>query len=196
MNSRQRNVLKDGKVSKDLKKIRPIFVVTKMVIILSCIIFSLSIGHNAYAKDPENIKVKGLYLGMDFAEAKKVLKNNIPESLKSHTRFEEPFPDTVWLMTNVLPIASIEADPGTKKLISYDFQRSFADMLFNTQGMTAQNFAKHFISAYKIGTMSPFRDGNIVGWQFVSNHGYVVQITHNGELIVKKISTGKELNFN
>ena len=170
---------------------------TKVSVVLCSIFLLLSIAVSTHAQAPKVLKVKGIYLGMDFKKAQEVLKSNLPQEIKKNVKFSELGPDSVMVMgANYAMLGSMTAESGTNKLDFFGFDRKLVDVLFNAQGMPVQEFASNFISAYGIGKMVTFREEKTSGWRFVSKHGYLVDITTKGELMIKKTATAGQLNFN
>lgn len=76
-----------------------------------------------------------------------------------------------------------------KKVNMFVFDGPMVDDLFNSQELSAYDFADQFCTAYKISKMTNFID--VHGWEYISPHGYKITISESKELIVEHLEAKK-----
>jgi hypothetical protein len=148
---------------------------------------------NKNTSDSKNqIKIKGIYMGMDFNEAKKICQTFISEGMvMTDAKIQV---DIVDFATGQVSRLIPDSD---NKLVSVLFTRRLIDNMFNSSGIPIETFVKQFIAAYKIPQMEPFYSDGYAGWNFTSPYGYVVEIIDykRGVLQIQKIAASNALKF-
>jgi hypothetical protein len=140
---------------------------------------------------PKQLKVKGLYLGMDLEAARDICKKFIDDSMFIREKTADSF--GIFSQTgHMLGIIGCEAD---KKVGMIALERPIVDKMFDSAGMPVEEFGGQFISAYNIPSMKPFMDQNSSGWRFISSHGYKVEIHDTGGLLIQKMAKRGSLKF-
>jgi hypothetical protein len=147
---------------------------------------------HALADDgPKQLKVKGLYLGMDLNEARDTCQKLIDDSMFIDQMTSNSF--AIYLQTgHLIGIIGCEAD---NKVGMIALERPVVDNMFDSVGMPVEEFGGQFISAYNIPFMKPFMDQDSSGWRFISPHGYKVELHSTGGLLIQKVAKRGSLKF-
>jgi len=140
---------------------------------------------------PKQLKIKGLYLGMDLKAARDICEKLIDDSMFINETTSNSF--GIFLQAGHM-IGIIGCD-GDKKVGMIALERPIVDDMFDSAGMPVEEFGGQFISAYNIPSMRPFMDQNSSGWRFISPHGYKVEIHNTGGLLIQKIAKRGSLKF-
>jgi hypothetical protein len=168
-------------------KFKKIEKVSLMVFVAVLCLFIL-----AHAEDegPEQLKVKGIYMGMDIDEAKKICRKYMDQTMT----FEELTPDkhVIFQQGSRMGVLGTDAE---NKLVMIALGRPILDNMFKAEGMPIKDFAVQFVSAYKITSMKAFKEQGDRGWRFTSPHGYKVEIYRNGQLSIEKVAKRDALIF-
>ena len=153
-------------------------------------IFCLFIFAQAEDEGPEQLRIKGIYVGMDMDETIKICRKFMDKTMT----LEELTPDKHVIFRQGVTIGILVADPENK-LTMIALGRPIVDNMFNAEGMPVKEFAIQFVTAYKIPSMKTFREQGDRGWRFTSPHGYKVEIYHNGQLSIEKVAKRDALKF-
>lgn len=158
----------------------------------------------AMPSSSSDLKIKGLYIGMSISEAKIVLDNlllgpgskfTFGEESESSEEGNRRFDITYKHLGTVYPpydCVTVKAD-GNKKVIKIDMLNEYViNALFDSESMTADEFAKMFVEAYKLPTMQPGRwVANFIvthnGWQCTTEGGVRVSLS-------RAVTAGKIIN--
>ena len=153
-------------------------------------VLGLCLFAQAEEEGPKQLKVKGIYMGMDMEEAKKICGKYMDDSMAG----EQATPDQYIIFQQGAFVGVLISDPQ-KKLTTIALTRPLVDNMFNVSGMPVKEFAAQFVSAYHIPSMEYFREEGDAGWRFTSPHGYRVDIFKNGQLTIEKIAKRDSLTF-
>ena len=164
------------------------FTGTAVVVFLAIICTGVIVS--AGEEGPEQLKFKGIYLGMPIDEAREICRKHMDQYMS----MEKISPDKDFIFQMGATIGIIVADEKGK-LQALVLGRPMVDKMFNAAGMPVRDFALQFIKAYDIPSMEPFQEEGDRGWRFVSPKGYQVQLFLNGQLSLEKIAKRDSLKF-
>ena len=74
-------------------------------------------------------------------------------------------------------IGSILVDPDKNRIIGFDFSQSLSDRLFNSNDLSASDFAQQFMDNYNIPTLTPGVRNNQKWWIYDSPDGWTLKIS-------------------
>ena len=166
--------------------------IRKSSIMLSIVVFVIFCFCISYADEgPKVMKVKGIYLGMNLNDTKKILQKFMDKSMELGE-----IGGGVWaVISPTVGYAAVIRGDSENKLDYIAIMRPLVDAMFGVSGLPVKEFATEFVSAYKIPSMKPFNEGKESGWEFISAHGYKVRIFLNGQLDIEKIAKKADLKF-
>ena len=172
------------------------------------------------AVQPEkaSIKVKGFYIGMDFASVPALLKDKLAETgFQCQESKGADGNSQIWIgdsliftavpLLKSIPVdsAKLEARMGEKNLemsfIDADsngmvktikFHQNLVNALFKADDLDATTFATQFLNAYKIPGWKV--DDGMKSWSYTSPDGVKVSIDSEKCILIEKVPTNEERN--
>ncbi|MBU1044549.1 MAG: hypothetical protein KJ915_09180 [Candidatus Omnitrophica bacterium] len=140
------------------------------------------------------LKIKGLYLGMNIDEAFKIIPDALKDSLalgafrgieEGYIIVDQPFYNKFIITSN--------DNKQVKKII---LTSGAVDMLFNTDGLPAEDFIQKFKESYKIDNLEPlFEEDGSISWKFISTDGYKLILTSEKDILLEEIAASSEMQF-
>ena len=154
---------------------------------------------DALIQQGEILKVKGFYPGMNIDDACSILNQKVGLSDNVRRIQNEIIPLTGTTIEDAYGCFTSTGSgiySNNKKQVStFEFFPNEVDVIFNSNGIPADDFAKKFIDAYKISEMKPMILGNHTGWQYVSSNGYKITILDDKTLTIELVSKPSEMKF-
>lgn len=137
----------------------------------------------------EDFKVKGLYLGMDIEDARKIFKEKGFNVGKVVTIWEE------WLSfsVSVFDYYPLTADLNNGKVLTIDLNTATVNELFNVEGVAVETYIQAFMDNYGIPEMK--LDPTGVAWEYTFPIGIYIVIFTDKQTIIKKVSAPSEFSF-
>lgn len=147
--------------------------------------------------DPKdaNIKVKGLYIGMDIQNVPALLKEKMASTLMADMVQDDVIlvagltGNTYRVLIGSGLFGEINAGPDGK-VTSILLNTVTVNDLFNASGMEASDFAKQFVEAYKIPQMDV--SDNAQALVYTSKDGIKVTIDSQKNLFIVKVASAQE----
>jgi hypothetical protein len=174
-------------------KKRPIFFTFALALSIVVSLAGCEYSGGTHSKR-QDLKVKGLYLGMDIKDVPAILKEYFGDDASfevsdvRRSEFSDGFCVKVGTYTSIF--ADVKGIVETIWL-----EPPLINRLFNVQGIDATTYAKNFINSYKIPEMQPIQDPNISGWQYSSPVGFKVTIFADKTTTITAIPILSEQKF-
>ena len=183
------------------------------VLLISGLFISAGICNAEIKEGPKVLKVKDLYLGMDIDEGCKVINSLLGTSyvaLSKHGTYmitSEEYEKDEYVQDTLSKLGFMITAGSDKKINYIGFAPDIIDKLFNVKGISAEDFVREFIEAYKIPNMEPYGNTGIpgtssydpyageYGWVFTSSTGYEVKISEAKSLLIEPIAKKSEMKF-
>jgi hypothetical protein len=166
---------------------------------------------NARPPQPENpaetsppkpagaLAIKGVYIGMDAAEAVRVLNAHLPDKIRvayAYTRDETVvyniryygISDTSYII-DWRDGGAIYANLNTRKVTRLFLWSEVGDLLFNTADLSANSFAKKLVDNYPIPELKPVTIGDQTRWHYESPHGWSIYVSGDKTIDLFKTPT-------
>jgi hypothetical protein len=135
----------------------------------------------------EDFKVKGLYLGMDIEDARKIFKEGnyyLVGDVKK--KFWGDRGDLVFeVRVDDLSAKSRVYAHKDKKVYKINLTPGMVDKLFNVEGVDIDTYLKAFMKHYGIPKMTPDPTGN--AWEYTFPIGIYIVISPDKETHIKKV---------
>jgi hypothetical protein len=153
---------------------------------------TISLPENTAPQQKETLIIKGLYVGMDGQEAVKAIlevgKGNIslrPTSDPGAKGFDLLFHSPGTAEPDVKQYAGgIHVDAKEGYVREFYFLEPLSDYLFNTQELTAEEFAQKFINAYHVPSLQVVTFQGKQEWRHESSQGWSLAITQHKQVNV------------
>jgi hypothetical protein len=160
--------------------------VFKRLLLLTVALLIMSCGNSA----PEQLVIKGLYLGMPETEAMTVAKQLTAQcGGTGRITYSPGISGPCNFVDNLIKLGIAD---GKINRISFDDKA--VDILFNVRDMSAEQFAQEFCNANNLPPMVP--DSHVPGFSYTSEHGYKVAISRGKTIYLEMVAKPAERNFN
>lgn len=141
----------------------------------------------ALPKPAGALAIKGVYIGMDAAEAVRTLNAHLPDQIRvahAYTRDETVvyniryygISDTSYII-DWRDGGAIYANLNTRKVTRLLLWSEVGDLLFNTADLSANSFAKKLVDNYPIPELKPVTIGDQTRWHYESPHGWSIYVS-------------------
>lgn len=174
-----------------------------MVIVVSLILVSLGCDKAKEAAqevakvakaEPEVLKVKDLYLGMNIDEVPAILKSQLAKHEISQVKVDKEYGHKYVVQIDNDGMGGMVFADGDKKVVVIYFALAIDD-LFNSADMDANSYAEKFMSSYNIPSMEPVPGKD--WWQYTSPDGFKVSINAKYKYTrIEKVAGEGERKFN
>ncbi|OQB44903.1 MAG: hypothetical protein BWY02_02678 [bacterium ADurb.Bin157] len=138
--------------------------------------------------------IKGLSIGSCAIEALKILKEKIPQDVWAISKLGNGYMISGQLLLSGPVVITADKDKRVNLIAFQD-----TNNLFNTTDLTAEQFVKEIISAYKIPSMQTYirQEGTSLekGWEYSSQEGWKISINYSKHLILSAIAKPSERTF-
>ena len=163
----------------------------------------------AVEKLPQELEVKGLYLGMDIYEGGRILKKYMtPEFAKALGEGEPlevtkipPFEECNYgfgFFPFGCPKIFLKSDCSEDRKVYYIYiHNDIADKMFDAEGLTQEAFVQAFERAHNISMrlkLKPDASGGSLSksWEFESPYGYKVTINEGHAVLIEQVAEKKQ----
>ena len=156
-------------------------------------------------RDPQVLKLHGLYLGMNMDEGAKIIRELITPEIAKKLGEGEPLEVTTippydtcnygfGFFPYGCPKIFLQSDcSGEKKVYSISIHNDIADRMFEAEMLSQEDFVQAFEERYDIKMklkVKPKEGGTFAAnsWEFESRHGYKVTICQGHTIIVEAVT--------
>ena len=163
----------------------------------------------AVKEPPQELEVKGLYLGMDIHEGGRILKEYMTPEFAKELGEGEPFE-----VTKIPPFEECNYGLGffpfgcpkiflmsdcseDRKVYSIYIHNDIADKMFDAEGMSQEEFVQAFERAHNISMRPKLKWDSPGGspsksWEFESPYGYKVTINEGHTVLIEQVAEKKK----
>lgn len=169
---------------------------TTTTTLLSLLLVTSMSFANLFGPQPEDLKVKGLYIGMPIDDALVASKKAVEGTSISHwademkiEKFDDGTSNIVFKNAFGMPLFMVVAD-NTGKVGAFAFEWPAVNVMFNAEDMELREFAQMFINAYNIPELKP--DDKRENFICTMECGIKVTITKDKGVAIAKTQTETE----